>query len=341
MPSSFHPTCVRALLLATVFACATAVAQEPPAVTAAATGETPMMETVLVTGEQPGPGLWKISKDDHVLWILGTWSPLPRGMTWRSREAEQLISQSQEVLATPRPNVEISWFRKLTLLPAVLGARKNPDGEKLKDVLPPDLYARWLEQKERFIGKDNGIESRRPMLAAFELYRKAIRKSGLTEKNDALEVIEKIAKEHSVKFTTLKVDIPVDDPRQAIRDFEGTPREADIACLRATMDRLDTDLDAMRQRANAWASGDLEGLRNLPYTDQTQTCIGAVASSPALRQRFDEARKLMADAWIRNAEAALARNASTFAVLPMDVLTKNDEWIDTMRGKGYTVEVPQ
>ena len=50
--------------------------------------ETTTLEPVLVTGEQPGPGLWKVSKGDHVLWILGAQYPLPKKMLWRGREVE-------------------------------------------------------------------------------------------------------------------------------------------------------------------------------------------------------------------------------------------------------------
>ncbi len=106
------------------------------------------------------------------------------------------------------------------------------------------------------------------MFAARELYRKAIVKSGLSLKNDAQSLVREIAKQHAVKVTEVNVEIEIDDPRQAIREFKNSPREADIVCLRATMDRLDTDLAAMKQRANAWAAGDLDGLRSLPYVDQ-------------------------------------------------------------------------
>ncbi len=299
------------------------------------------LDTVLVTGEQPGPGLWKVSKDDHVLWILGSWSPLPRGMTWRSDEAEQRIAESQEVLTAPRPSVEIGFFRRLTLLPSLIGVRKNPHHEKLVDVLPPELYARWSVLKQRYVGRDDGIESQRPVFAARELYGKAISTSGLTLKNDAMAVVEALANKHAVKLTPVKVGIEVDDPRGAIREFKEMPPETEVACLRATMDRLETDLEAMKQRANSWASGDLERLRDLPYTDQTAACIGAISSAPGLRERIQAAQARITDEWTRVAEAALARNASTFAVLPMSELTKPDGWLDALRRDGYAIEPPQ
>jgi hypothetical protein len=86
------------------------------------------LETVLVTGEQPGPGLWKVSKDDHVLWVLASYGPLPKNMTWRAKQVEARIAESQEVLLGGnvgiRPNIGI--LRGITLIPAALKAGKNP-----------------------------------------------------------------------------------------------------------------------------------------------------------------------------------------------------------------------
>ena len=60
-------------------------------------------EKIVVVGQRPGPGLWKVSKDDHVLWIFGTYSPLPDKTIWRSRQGETVLGQSQEVLGLPPP----------------------------------------------------------------------------------------------------------------------------------------------------------------------------------------------------------------------------------------------
>ncbi|CAJ24453.1 GumN protein (fragment) [Xanthomonas euvesicatoria pv. vesicatoria str. 85-10] len=103
------------------------------------------LEAMVVRGVQPGPGLWKVSKGDHVLWILGTLSPLPKRLQWQSTEVETIIGQSQQVLAAPTVQVDadMGFFGKLTLLPSAMKAMKNEDGRELRDILPADLYARW------------------------------------------------------------------------------------------------------------------------------------------------------------------------------------------------------
>ena len=303
----------------------------------------PTLGTVLVTGEQPGPELWKVTRrdSDHVLWVLGTQAPLPKTMTWRSDEVEKIIAQSQEVLTDAQGVVKVGFFRTLFLLPAALGAKKNADGATLKDVLPPGLYARWLPLKQRYLGRDDGVERLRPILAANELYGKAIGKSGMTNKNALWPVIEKIAKQHRVPVKEIDVPIRVDDARQAIADFKSTAGQADIDCLATTIARLETDLDAMRARANAWAVGDLQKLKSLPYPDQRSVCLGVLDANPNLRRKMQDAMKRIQTEWIEAAEAALWNNPSTFAMLPISELVNPDGRLATMRKKGYVVEEPQ
>ena len=124
-------------------AAAALVCMLSPAVLAQAQEE---METVLVTGEQPGPGLWKVSRDGHVMWVLGTIGEVPDTITWRTKEIEARIAESQEVLYPGWPDVrlDVSAFQLLALVPSAFKAAKNPDGALLKDVLTPEAYASWL-----------------------------------------------------------------------------------------------------------------------------------------------------------------------------------------------------
>ncbi|MGH8173547.1 MAG: TraB/GumN family protein, partial [Rhodanobacteraceae bacterium] len=119
----------RIVSLMLIFFAASASAQIAPEPAPAPAGATAELETIVVSGEQPGPGLWKVSSNDHVLWILGTLSPLPKGMAWRAKEVENTIANSQVVLDPPRIDVktDVGFFGKLRLLPTLIGVRDNPD----------------------------------------------------------------------------------------------------------------------------------------------------------------------------------------------------------------------
>src|SRR6187455_237909 len=95
------------------------------------------LEVVLVTGEQPGPGLWKVSSADHVLWILGEVAPQPDQVKWRSKRFEALLEHSQEVLLDFSG---VMWPDSLQE-DAEVRIRKLPGGQTLKEIVSPGLYA--------------------------------------------------------------------------------------------------------------------------------------------------------------------------------------------------------
>lgn len=300
------------------------------------------MDMMVVTGVQPGPGMWKVSKGDHVLWILGTLRPLPNDITWLSRDVEAVLDQSQQVLESPHVSVDakIGIVRGLMLLPSAMKAGKNPGGAELREVLPADLYARWVVLKQKYMGRDKGIERKRPIVAANELYERAIRKSGLGKKPVISPVIDAAVKRRKVKPTAVTVKIVIEDPKAAIKDF-GEGGIDDIDCFRKTLSRLENDLPLMVERANAWAAGDIEALRQLPYEDQQAACFSAFTQSSAVRKRgLDNLPQRLEATWLAAAESALGRNRVTFATLPISELLKPDGYLGKLHAKGYLVEEP-
>lgn len=300
------------------------------------------MDTVVVSGVQPGPGLWKVSKGEHVLWVMGTLSPLPRKMTWLSSQTDAILADAQEVVRSPGVSfdADIGIVRGALLIPSLLKARKNPDGAMLKDVLPADLYARWSVLKARYLGRDAGVEKWRPMFAARELYEAALKKSGLSESGVVGPVVDKAAKRHGIKTTSPTVKFKVEQPKAAIREFQRTSLD-DLECFRKTLDRIENDLPSMVERANAWSVGDVEALRALPYENQQMACISAFSGAEFARKRglVDLPAKVR-NQWLSAAETALETNRVSFATLPIAELLRPDGYLSQLQAKGYQIEAP-
>lgn len=301
------------------------------------------LDTMVVSGVQPGPGLWKVTAGNgHELWVLGTLAPLPRGMQWDSRRVAEVVAASQEVLFAPSVSIDTDsgFFGNLTLIPGALKARRNPDGKRLQDVVPADQYARWQVLKARYIGGDRGIEQWRPVFAALELYEKAIRKAGLRTGGVVGPEVTRLAKQHTIKTTNPVVKITIARPREALKEFATTTLD-DGDCFARTLDRIETDLGTMRARANAWAIGDVQTLRELPYGNQFTACSAAFGSGALARKHgIADMAGQMERKWLAEAERALAGNASTFATLPIAELLKPNGYLAKLEAKGYVVEAP-
>lgn len=315
---------------------------EQPAPTAEQSDAVVDHAPVVVSGLQPGPGLWRVSKGDHVLWVMGTLSPLPRDIEWDTNALEKAVARSQQVLWSPSLQVDadVGLLGRLTLLPSALKARRNPDGQRLQDVLSPDEYARWQVLKARYIGRDGGIERWRPAFAALALYEKAIERSGMTERGIVQTAVRNSAETWKVPIVEVEVRIPVAEPRRVLREFSQTALD-DGDCFRRTLERIEGDLGNMIERGNAWAWGDIDQLRALPYRNQYVVCMGAFTQSGlAQRLGMHDVRTRLEQAWLASARQALERNASTVALLPISQLLQADGYLSRLQAEGYEVQAP-
>lgn len=317
---------------------APAFAQSPPP----SDQPTVTLDTVLVSGTQSGPGLWQVRHGENVLWILGTQSPLPKRMDWYSESVEAVVASSQEVLALPGVDFDagVGPVRGLFLLPSLFAARKIPDDKTLDDVLSPELYARWDALKRKYMPRNGKVERWRPIFAAGEIYEQAIEESGLSMKNLVWPVVRKIAKKHDIPITEPQVKVKIEAPREAIAEFRANGLD-DTLCFAKTLERLETDLGAMKARANAWADGNIEALRALPFPDQNAACREAVLSATvAEKNGMQDLPARVEAAWLTSAEAALRKNAATFALLPIGRLLADDGYLAALRQRGYAVIAP-
>jgi hypothetical protein len=205
-----------------------------------------VLEDVLIVGGFATPKMWKVSKGDHVMWVLGQ-QRLPAGARWRLEQVEARVAESQLVLypGLSTVDVDIGFFRMVSLIPAAYKTAKNPGKQTLKDVLPADVYARWRELKTRYVGRDNDIEEWRPVLAMAFLIDKVDEKLGPLQpaapppppssasRPVFAPLIEKTAKKHKVKIRTLRKverEVKIRNVRDMLKSVR-VPTDLEVKCL--------------------------------------------------------------------------------------------------------------
>jgi uncharacterized protein YbaP (TraB family) len=338
----FRPI-LSSLLLLLPFSVSLAFAEEPqntPPEPPRAT--TTMLEPLVVTGVQPGPGLWKVRRDGHTMYVLGTVRPLPRRMDWESAGVVEAISRSRLVLLSPSAKIDadVGMFRGLFLLPSLMKATKNPDGDKLVDQVPTEDYARWRVLKKRYLGNDRSVEKRRPLFAAQKLYQEALEHSGLTLDSPVGKVVSKAVKKYSIPVERPRITVKVENPKEAIREFSRTGLD-DVACFRGMLDHVESDLPSLRSRASAWARGDVIALREIGTRDASRACMDAVLETRlAEHLGISDLPARVDQRWMETARAALREHDTVFAVLPMAQILEADGYLEKLRAEGYEIVAP-
>ena len=318
--------------------CSAVAVNHPVNAEAPAAAELPL-EEILVVGEQPGPAMWRVTKGDHSLWILATLEPLPKDMVWHSKSVDERIAASQLVLAPPELSAHVGFFRSMTLVPSLLRARHAPNGETLEQSLPHDLYMRWLALRVKYLGHGDD-EKLRPLLAAADLYQRAINQVGLTHDSHVWQRIEATARAKHVPVQPVSLEVPIDNPKQYVRDLSAIPSAGEVDCLQSTVGLVETQLPAMRTRANLWSIGDIEKLRGLLRPDAAETCASAVLVVPSFQEEYTKLNAQLQSTWLAAAEKAIAANLSTVAVVSMVELVKPDGWLAQFRARGYEITEP-
>lgn len=328
-----------ALVLALAQVLPTAQAQAAPT---NPDGELPL-DSVVVTGTLPAPGLWEATRGAKRVLLMGTLRPSAREMTWYSPKVERRIAAAQVVLAAPGVSVgtDIGLFRGMMLLPAYQRSKRNPDGKTLKDVLPPATYARWEIARDRYLNGSRSMDQLRPVHAAKALFDAAVTHAGMTDDDHVDPVVARVAKDHGISVRPTVLKLSIKDPNKTLQSLGRTTLN-DVPCLVQTLDRLDIDLKTMVTRANAWAIGDLGHLAALPFVDQKPACLSALAANEIARaQGITDLDAQVQKHWLDTMEESLSDHDVVFATMPVGRLTQNGGVLDTLKAAGFRVQAPK
>lgn len=288
------------------------------------------MDDLVVTGERPGPGLWHVHRGGAQMWIMGSMSPLPKGITWRSKQVEQLLDSTNQVLV--QKPFEIGIARILWLLITEHSVLMLTGGKRLKDVLPAELHARFATQRAKYTSDPNKWERFRPLIAAAFLQQAAFHKVGLSTRVDLGASMRSLAKKHHVEVEEIKI-AGVSDVMEALKTL---PPATENACVAASLVTVESDLPRLVDRAQAWADGNVERIEKLREPAEVDACRAALDAGVGAADLIARMRRT----WLSAIETHLQDREVTVAVVNIDMLLEPGGLLDELRAKGYEVDAP-
>jgi uncharacterized protein YbaP (TraB family) len=296
----------------------------------AADEPTAKLEEIVVNGERAGPGLWHVYRGSAQLWIFGTVSPLPKDMTWRSKQLEAILDGTDQVLVA-KP-FEIGIARALWLLVTQRDLLMVGHGKKLKDVMPADLHERFAVQRAKFTKDSDKWEKYRPIIAAAFLEEEALHAVGLSTRLDLTDEVRTLARKHRVHIEEFKI-AGLHDVLDALKTL---PLPTEQKCVAASLATIETGMPRLMDRAQAWATGDVLRIQSLPESAEVAECRAAITVDPGAGDLL----ALLRQTWLENMERHLQGGGVTLAVVSMDMLIESGGFLDALRAHGYTIDAP-
>lgn len=329
--SYFHHPALRVAVFVLVVAVALVTGARPALPRADQPPPPPeQLDEVVVSGERPGPGMWHVRHGSAQVWILGSLSPLPKNITWRSHEVEQVLEISNQVLV-PKP-LEVGIVKILWLLVTERNLLMVRGGKKLKDVMPAPLYARFAAQRAKYTDEPDKWERYRPIIAAAFLQHAAFHQVGLSARVDLGAAVRILAKNHGVRVDEVKIG-GMGDLLEALKTMQNSTENI---CVAASLGTIETGLPRLLDRATAWATGNVERIENMPEPPDVDACLEALDAGTSAGDLLARVRR----SWFEALDKSLQGNATTLAVVNIDMLLGRSGLLEELRAKGYEVVAP-
>lgn len=284
------------------------------------------METVVVTAKKPGPAFWHVVNGKSEVWILGTLGPVPEDLKWDTGRLEYFLSGAKVLLLPPRGQVgplEGIWF--LITSGDVL---RQPDGTVLESTLPGPLKARFVAARASLHKDADDYAEYKASVAGFILERDFLRANDLSG-SQPLKTIEQLAERATVPSRRVATYEALD----VIKEVPSLSNAGNWACMKDALDDIEVMAKHARPAAEAWATGDLDGVKAHYSDPKALDCLGQSASFSKLWARS------VSDT-LSALNAALKSPGKTIAVVSIGELLRKNGIVDRLKAEGFTVEGP-
>jgi hypothetical protein len=289
-------------------------------------GESAVVQELEVVGRRPGPALWRVTRGDSEVVILGGLSPLPHSLQWDAVRVQRAL-QASTVLFLPPSQVRVGLFDAAAMF-LRQGALKPARGVDMEVMLSPDLRARFDRIRDSNHLDPKRYQHWKPAIAGLLLLGDYRRVAGLSEDKPGTTVA-KLARAD-------RIQVRVVGDLKAKPLFDAAAKMSDAqnqVCLAAALDDVEHEMSHARSAASAWASGDLKGVRDNASASLLDGCLLQLSSVQNLvEQGTREA--------VRTINAALDRPGRSVAVIDLTFLLRRDGVLDRLKAAGDQVIVP-
>lgn len=285
-----------------------------------------VVEELLVVARAPGPAIWLVEKNGAKLYVVGSASPLPHQLAWKSPRLERALDQADVLLIPPKASIgpaQIAGF----VLRGGAGLRQGL-GDKLEDDLPPDLKARFVASRTRAGKGAKTYQNWTPAIAGFLLLSDFRQAAGLSEAKP-VSTLERMAKARKLKIKAVG-----QYRMSAVVKVAGKlDKAAQLACLTDALNELDYEGGRPTTIGADWARGDLAAVRARYSTSAAQRCLARAPGGAALlSQQITQSAEALSD--------ALAKGGVAVAVVDLAYLLPANGVLDRLKANGAILTSP-
>ena len=313
------------LTLACIFTVTTAAAQPAPPLDPVVP-QWAQIETVHASAA-PGPALWHVTKGDSEVWILGMIGALPKGIAWNSKPLDAVMHGAHAMITGSRANIDvadISWFL-LTHCCSIF----RLDHGKLDDFLPDATKTKLASMRQSVGGDAKLYQGDEPVGAAMRLGGDYGKKYNL-QGGDAMSVVLKLAGSNKVPVQPIFRFDPIPIGKEALAL---TPQQQ-LPCLEAQMEDLGRAVDHAQPMGEAWAVGDIAGVKEHFAESRYTDCLAVAAHA------FGAQQQNLVPGFVAAIDAALARPGKTVAVIALGPLLRKNGVLAQLTAQHLTIEGP-
>ena len=280
----------------------------------------PVVEGLEVVAKAPGPALWRVSRGDSQVIVMGTVSPVLHQLTWDDKRLRRHLTGARQLLVPSR----VTGGAKAALTFAVRDRARLREDTPLSKRLPPALAARFATDAAVARQPASKYDRWKPTAAGLMLLRDFDEAAGLSRGKPIITVTRMAGKMRVPVKSAGRLDVA-----SVLKDGTRLDDAENLACLAVLLEQLERLAGAPGELGRAWANADLRAVNRL-YTPRGQEQCPLL--NPLLDREVAETTALV--------EQALKVPGRSVAVIDMSLLLRPGGVLDRLDDAGARVDTP-